>query len=286
MLMQEGRFRDTQLLGPASVAELQRPQVSIYSASDQAYGLGLLLDIRKGVQRVGHEGDVSTYQCWFRLIPAAGVATIIALNARPQVAITIGRHIQDELLGLPAEAPPLKLVDPERTLWARYVGTYLGLRSGLATLQIVNDELVLDWHEEPTTLRALGPRCYTGDRPSGRGTVSVGLVPGDEQPAQFVVVNDDPCRRVELGAQRAPEPGSLDAYAGTYDQDGLSSLTVRAESERLLIGWGSTATDPLFPLGGHRFAFRGGIIEFHVDSEGYVSGITKSEGSLFARVPP
>jgi len=61
MQMNGGRYGGRQVLSPRSVAEMQAVQVDRYTATDAAYGLGFSLDTHKGLRRVSHSGDISTF---------------------------------------------------------------------------------------------------------------------------------------------------------------------------------------------------------------------------------
>jgi CubicO group peptidase (beta-lactamase class C family) len=274
MQMSGGCYRGRRVLLPESVAEMQTIQADMYTATCGGYGLALTVDTYKGVRRVGHEGSISTFGTKLVMVPEAGVAFVFLFNRAPGFwtrAQAIADHAVDKLLGLPAGASPLQAVEPDRALWPRYGGTYLGDWRGLATVQATGDRLTLTWNGEAIPLFALRPDLYAGENAENE-VVSVGLVPGNSAALDYLQVNSSPCRRFQPDPAPVLTPATWPAYSGRYS--GVEKVAVRVDGDRLRLY--SEEVDrwmPLVPLSNTRFASNVGLIEFQVAKDGSVPAL-------------
>ena len=169
MQMNGGRFGETQVLSPESVAEMQRVQADMYTLDGSGYGLTLGSGTYKGVRRVGHGGGISTFVSTFDMVPEAGVA-VIAMANRGDEAFKMGKVIDgilDQLLDLPQEKPEPQPIQADASRWPQYVGSYVGNWRGLATVQVTEDQLVLDLNGEVIPLDSLRTDLYFGRKPEG-----------------------------------------------------------------------------------------------------------------------
>lgn len=285
MQMNQGRFRDRQVLAPGSVAEMQTSQADLYTAAGSGYGLTFSIRTYKGIRRVGHGGGISTFGTSFDMAPQQGVAVILVHNRLADESATaqIVDRVLDQLLDLPEEAPKPQAVEADRSLWPLYTGSYLGDWAGLAGIQVVEDRLLLDWNGQRLPLKALRRDLYFAERPE-QGLVAVGFVPEAEGPTQYVTLNSSPCRRVDLEAAAALDPALAAAYAGTYASE-LDELTLYLEESRLIVRSKQRAVQaPLIAVGEDRFVCQYGLIEFQRSEQGAVAGLTLGRTFAFMRV--
>ncbi|MBI3970871.1 MAG: beta-lactamase family protein [Chloroflexi bacterium] len=211
-----GRFRDRQILSPASVAQMHAIQALDYTPWNGAYGLTFHVGTYKGVRRVGHDGGESSYGARLVLVPDApdgGLGVVLLCNRAHAFRVASQRilmRVMDEALDLPAQAPAPQPVEPDKTCWPQYVGSYLGPMCGLATVREEAGQLVLDWCGEATPLRALRRDLYLA------GGSAVGFVTEPEGPTQFMLLNSHPCRRIEAPTAFVPDADTLASFVGTY----------------------------------------------------------------------
>jgi hypothetical protein len=274
MQMSVGAYRGRQVLSPGSVAEMQTIQADMYTALFGGYGLALAIDRYKGLRRVGHDGSISTFGSKLVMVPEAGTAIVLFFNRAPGFwakAQAIVERALDELLGLPAQAVPPEAVEPDRGVWPRYTGTYLGDWRGLAVVEPAGDRLTLTWNGEAIPLRALRPDLYTGEKADGEA-VSVGFVPEDGKVVEYLEVNSSPCRRFLPDPAPVLKPETWPAYAGKYT--GVEKVAVRVEGDRLYLYSEDVDKEmPLVPLSNTRFACSVGLIDFHVAGDGSVPAL-------------
>lgn len=229
MQMNQGRFDDTQVLSAASVAEMQTPQANLYTTNDSGYGLTFGIETYKSQRVVGHGGAISSFGSQLSMIPAAGVAVVLLFNRTsaqfsPDALVN---SIFDQLLNLPEQTPALQPVEPDSTLWPLYTGSYLGPYSGLAVIQVENNQPILDLNGERIPLKALRNDLYFGQRSGSETPVSVGFIPEEAGPVQYLIVDGSPCQRVERDETFVPDPEVWSAYAGIYEGIGKVQVIVR-----------------------------------------------------------
>jgi hypothetical protein len=191
--------------------------------------------------------------------------------------------IFDQLLDLPQAAPKPQAIEPGRSLWPRYVGSYVGIWTGLATIQTVDDRLTLDLNGEVVPLEALKQNLYFGFKSGSEEPTSVGFVPDATGPIQFIMVDGAPAERIQLDAAFVPDPATWAAYAGTYG--GMDRLTVSVEDGRLFIAsafYGKRV--PCTPLDNRRFASEYGLVEFQVAQDGTVPALKVAKAIVHPRV--
>jgi CubicO group peptidase (beta-lactamase class C family) len=270
MQMNHGRFRDRQVLTPESVAEMQKLQATRYTTPGAGYGLALNVDVYKGIHRIWHEGSISTFGSRLVMMPESGTAVALLFNRAPGFwtraeAITDG--VMDQLLALPERVPQPEAVAPDRSLWSRFTGSYLGDWRGLATVAVIQDHLTLNWNGELLPLIALGADLYTGQRHRSGERVSVGFVQELEGPVQYILVNSSPCKRFMPEPFGVPEPDAWKAFAGRYA--GVEKMAVRVQDDQLFVYSEDVDKEmPCVPLGKTCFACDVGLVEFNVAQDG------------------
>jgi CubicO group peptidase (beta-lactamase class C family) len=270
MQVDQGRFRGRRVLVPESVAAMQKVQVDQFTAANAGYGLALVVDTYKGIRRVGHEGSISTFGSKLVMVPDAGVAVVLLFNRAPGFwarAEAISDGVLDQLLDLPPTAPAPQAIEPDRSLWPRYSGAYLGDWRGLAVVQAAAGQLTLNWNGETLPLNALRKDLYFAQRPGDSETVSVGFILEGEEPVQYVQVNSSPCRRFQPDVSWSPAPETWRAFAGQYS--GVEKLVFRVQGEQLWVYSEEVDQEmPCVPLSNTCFASDIGLIEFHVAADG------------------
>ncbi|MBN1137785.1 MAG: serine hydrolase [Anaerolineae bacterium] len=276
MQMNGGRFGGRQILSPQSVAEMQAAQVDRYTTTDAAYGLGFFLDTYKGLRRVSHSGDISTFGSQLAMIPSAGVAVALLVNRTAGFWSKMDEIVDgllDRLLGLPPGPPPEPpAVEPERSAWPRYAGSYLGDWCGVATIRAGADRLSLDWNGAIIPLSAYRRDVYFGHKPGSGATVSVGFVPEGKKAARYLMLNSTPCERFKPDRSFRPDPAAWAAYAGRYTGD--DTLTIRVQGGRLLVHSENEGLEmPSVTLSNTRFACDVGLLEFQVAADGSVPSL-------------
>lgn len=303
--LQAGRFRDESLLSPTSVALMHTPQVSLYTVSDEGYGLTFRTERYKGVRLLRHHGLFMCYSSIFYLAPDHGVGVSILFNsiAAPVGAETLAKSIFDELLALPSEQPdwPVSSApsgpmgglsgteDPSE--WSRLTGEYLGLNAGLATIAVVEGHLTLDLNGTVVPLQRHAPHIYFGRSPKSGALLSVGFVPSSGSvpssvPAvpHYLLVNGSLFERFVRDAQYRPDPMLFASYAGVYVGE-TGTLVVTTEQGILVVR--SPEDDSVArctALGPTSFVGALGLIEFTIEENGQVTGLTRGRFYPFRRV--
>jgi Domain of unknown function (DUF3471) len=270
MQMNKGSFRDTQVLTPASVAEMRRPQADLYTTMESSYGLTFFIDTYKGLRRVWHDGGISSFVSHFRMIPEANTAVIVLFNRGAGNFMKFVRQIFDQILGLPRENEQPRAIEPDRSLWSRYAGTYLGPYAGLATIEISDDQLTLDFNGQNMPLQARRDDLYFFSVPESEQITSVGFIPEEDGTTRYIMVNSNVCERVERDPAFAPDPANWSTLTGTYTGE-IGKWEVRLEGNQLfiVIKKGGDETKILCtPLSNTCFAGGFGVIEFSTTEDG------------------
>ena len=275
MQMNHGRFRDRQVLTPESVAEIQKVQVIKCTTPGAGYGLAMNIDAYKGIRRIWHEGSISTFGSRLVMMPESGTAVALLFNRAPGFwsrAEAITDRILDQLLALPERAPQPEAIAPDRSLWSRLAGSYLGDWRGLASVAVTEGQLTLNWNGEVLPLSALRSDLYYGHRHGNGETVSVGFVQELDGPVQYIQVNSSPCRRFGPEPCWVPEPDTWRAFAGRYA--GVEKITVRVQDDRLFAYLEHVDKEmPCVPLSNTCFACDVGLVEFDVAQDGKVPSL-------------
>jgi CubicO group peptidase (beta-lactamase class C family) len=286
MQLNEGRFAGAQILSPDSVAEMQRAHADLYTPSGAGYGLTLVTQTCKGVRRVGHNGAISTFFSTLDMVPASKVA-VITLSNRADESFQVGQIVDgilDQLLDLPETAPQAQPVAPDRSRWPAYVGTYVGDWRGCATVRVSDDQLILDTDDGSIPLHALRDDLYVGQKPEGKERVSVGFIPEESGPTQYILLNTAPCKRAEIDAAPEVDVAAWEAYVGQYHLP-FDTVIVRIEGKALFAYTQARNEEvQLMPLGDVRFSSKYGVIEFLVAEDGTVTGLQVGSAVTFPRV--
>ena len=285
MQMSQGRFHNRQILSPASIAEMQAPYADLYTLNNSGYGLTFGTENYKGQRVIGHTGGISSFISRFSMIPAEGAAVILLFNriAADFDSDRIINTLFDQLLNLPEEAPTPEPVEPERSLWSRYSGSYLGPYSGLAVIEQENNQLILTFNGERIPLQALRKDLYFGQRPDNQAPISVGFIPEETGATQYIMVDGSPCKRIERNPAFQPNPEAWQAYAGTYE--GIDSVQIRLRDGALFIYPRQLSKEMrAVPIDNTRFACDWCNFEFLPDEQGNFTKLKLADTWTLSRV--
>ncbi|HEX6291096.1 MAG TPA: serine hydrolase domain-containing protein [Herpetosiphonaceae bacterium] len=265
MHLNQGRFQDTALLTPESVALMHTPQASRYRLGYEAgYGLGFYTGHYKGVRHVTHGGMLESYNCLLTLFPQRELAVILQCNYEDgsDMGSLVGA-LYNELLDLPAARFQPAAVAPDRSAWPRYVGTYLSVHSGLATIEIVDDQLMLELNGETMPLTAVEGGLYH------TGSTYVGFVAEASGPVQYVMIDSEPYRRFARDHSFVPDVGAWAAYTGAYAvwEIDPTPIKIRIADDRLHMQWWGDEV-VCTPLTATSFISPRGLIEFEPAEDG------------------
>lgn len=301
-LMNRGRSGGKYVLSPGSVSEMRTVQAEMYTPRRTGYGLTLRSEDYKGTRRVWHDGMIDTYRTKFAMIPDAKLAVIMQYNRIAGEAVFQGiiDGVFDEVLDLPQEPTALEVVEPDRSLWPLYAGSYVGSIAGLIMIGVTEGQLELDTHGRKISLQPAGQGVYSGPAPDREGRVTVGFVPEESGPVRYVVYNGgpSPLKRFERDPAWAPDVDAWRSYVGAYTGmlDGQAlRVEIGLEEERLTIrfSWFDVASrawldheEACIPLDNTRFASTWGSMRFVVGERGAqtlrfwdVSTFTRDESS-------
>ncbi len=283
MHMQQGVFQGQHILSPESVQEMHKPQTSLYTPEDDAYGLTFFLKTYKGLQQVWHDGGISTFGSRLALLPEKGTAVIMTFNRWLTTVDALTEDIFDALLNLPKQRTEPQIVEPDRSLWSNYCGTYLGQWRGLAKIVEENDRLMLQQNDTIIPLQAVRKDLYIGQDAADKTLIPVGFPPSSG-PTPCIYVNSFVHLRTELTT--VPDPGRWKSYEGIYALEGIDTYTVRlAENELRIYSKNDNLELVLTPVDATRFGCTSwGIFEFLTTENGEVSAVKQGPSWIFQRV--
>ncbi len=282
MHMQQGTFQGQPVLTPESVQEMHKMQASLYTLEDTAYGLTFFLKTYKGIQQIWHDGGISRFGSRLALLPETGTAVIMTFSRWLPTADVVTEYIFDTLLTLPKQQAEPQRIEPDRSLWSNYTGTYLGQWRGLAKIEVVNDHLSLQQNDTVIPLQAIHNDLYVAHVDNDKTLIPVGFPPCHGL-AQYIYINSFVHKRAELTT--APNPNKWKDYEGTYALEGLDTYTIHVAEDGLRI---YSKTDnleiALTPVDATRFGCRWGLFEFLIDDKDAVFAVKQGPTWIFKRV--
>ncbi|HLX39527.1 MAG TPA: serine hydrolase domain-containing protein [Ktedonobacteraceae bacterium] len=283
MHMQQGLFQGQRMLTPESVREMHRPQASLYTPDDSAYGLTFHVKTCKGMQQVGHDGGISTFGSRLAMFPEKGTAVIMTFNRWLPTVDTVTEYIFDSLLNLPEQQPEPQMIEPDRSFWSNYCGTYLGQWRGLAKIEAEDDHLVLKQNDTIIPLQAMRNDLYIGHSADDKTLIPVGFPPSAGL-TPSIYVNSFVHKREELTT--TPDPGRWNSYEGIFALEGLDTYTVRIVDDELRIySKNDNLESVLTPVDATRFGCSWGIFEFLIADKGNINAVKQGPSWIFERVP-
>src|SRR5215467_14479059 len=229
MHMCGGDFHETHILSPEAVIQMHAQQSQSYTVSGSGYGITFMIYAYKGLQLVGHDGDINTFLCKFVMVPDARTAIIIIVNRYEIDPTSLTKQILDQLFDLPAETPQIQEIEPERSIWPQYVGTYLG-PFGLTTISVEEDQLMLDFNGQKAALQASRKNLYFSRHPESEETYSVYFLPEETGLVQYVMVEEFRFKRIKRESLSAPDPAIWPAFVGTYRDFDTLTISIKDDS--------------------------------------------------------
>jgi len=204
----------------------------------------------------------------FTLYPEERVAIVAVTNDNAFDLEVVLHPIFDELLHLPEDTPPPRVIAPNTALWPGYTGSYLNPAWGLATIVLDGERLTLDLNGDRTPLDAVKDDLYY----SPQAGWSVGFVRAEKGPAPHITigqVGSQPFRRVVLDAAFSPNPAAWRRFVGQYEEFASDPypITVRMEDDALVIDWMGESV-PCIPLSSTSFVGAKGLFEFETAEDG------------------
>lgn len=284
MQMNKGMFEGKHILSPESVQAMQQPQVMLQTLDDTGYGLTLATHRYKGIHTIGHDGGITAFVCKFLMAPDSGAAVIMLMNRGGLDIDGLTNNILDNLLDLPQQSSQPQAVEPDRSLWPLYEGSYLGNWTGLAKIQAVNDTLVLTLNGQNIPLQALNNDTYFMQRKDGENSISVGFVREGNSPVQYLMLNGSPLRRVDAIGDGENYPADWTKYAGTYANPSLDTYDVVLRNDQLYIYSHVDGIEiSAIAIGARLFATRWGIFEFLENEQGEITAMEQAKQWHFER---
>jgi CubicO group peptidase (beta-lactamase class C family) len=277
--LHQGRFREKSILSPQSAAKMHTPFADEYVLADSRYGLTLKTLSYKGLKCVEHNGEFGTFGCHLAFVPDRRLACVLMLNRIPSKAAPLVYLLLDSLLDLPKEVAKPQAIEPDRTLWENYAGTYLGNRTGIARISIENNQLTLMLNGQTIPLQAYRTNLYAGQRQGNDKMISVGFIPEEVGPTQYLMIDGSSkvCKRVILDTHFVPDPSLWISYVGRYQSDDGEVITIRIVGNQLMLHFRDSDTieeeGSCLPVDATRFVWERGLLEFQVAQDGSVPEI-------------
>jgi len=284
MQMNGGGFAGQRVLSAGAVNEMQRPQADLHNAHGNTFGLTFFLPMYKGKRQVQRDGDIQSYHCMFTLYPEERVAVVAVTNDNAFDLEAVLHPIFDELLHLPEDTPPPRVIAPNTALWPDYTGSYLNPAWGLATIVADGGLLTLDLNGERTPLDAVKDDLYYSPQTGW----SVGFVRAEQGPAHYITIGQagsQPFRRVVLDPAFSPDPAAWRRFVGRYEEftGDPYPITVRVEDDALVIDWMGESV-PCIPLSSTSFVGAKGLFEFETVEDGSFPALRVWKNFLNRRV--
>jgi CubicO group peptidase (beta-lactamase class C family) len=270
MYLNHGSFHGQRILLPETIRDAQTSLVRLWTLRNEGYGLAFATEEYKGVSLARHNGGGrGSYGACFYLAPGEHVG-VIALANRPGV-IGLLHEIFEMLFDPPGSMLSQPAPAPDRAFWRRCVGSYLGQLTGLVTIRLVSDHLMLARNGKEFTLRQMDENGFVGDAVDGE-QIAIGFPGSESDEAPYVVLDDGPCQRVAAPPVIPPNPALWQTYVGTYrlPEAALvndSTFVVALSNGAISLTWKGT-TVPCIPLEGDLFACDFGLISFTAATEG------------------
>lgn len=188
---------------------------------------------------------------------------------------------------MPVQQP----IRPDPDAWGYYTGTYLGARSGLATVTVEDGQLKLTRNHQTIRLEAYQPGVFTGHPSESPALVTAAFISAAPTQAQYLIINRALHERIEQDAGFTPDPRAWQRYIGQYrnrEDEAAETITIRLEGDRLLLHLldndGDEMEEPLAPLDATRFYWSRGVIEFQHAPDGSVPALIAMHVYTFKRV--
>ena len=257
----------------AFVAEEQKP-VAFSSGSGHGYGLGLMIDDRRGVRQVDHSGSTAGYLAHLARYPDQHVSVAVLCNVSNAGATQRAYDVADlylaeraQLKSHPQAAYTLKPDD-----LAPAEGLYRSNPDGRA-LSIARDSGTLRLERGPALIAQSGTRFVT----EGGDTFEW------DRPGHLRVSNRYDIIEYERVSTAKPTLDELRPLAGTYaNAEAETTFVVATQANGLVMKQRPDKTIQLTPIYKDAFAAPPlGMVIFRRDGAGRVTGLTVSQDRVW-----
>ncbi|MGE0814705.1 MAG: serine hydrolase domain-containing protein [Vicinamibacterales bacterium] len=266
----------------ADVAAMQTP-TAFSGGSGHGYGLGLMLDTRRGVRQIDHSGSTAGYLAHLVRYPDQGVAVAVLCNVDSAAATQKAYEVADLYLARTTTlAPPIAarhtLTAPEL---ARVEGLYRSRLDG-RPVAIVRDGATLRLDRGPALHAQSATQFETA---SGQSWTFDGTGHARSSDRYDVVDYD------KVPAAAAPSAAARAALAGRYTSDEVeTTLEVVDDGGTLVVTRRPDTRLPLTPVYADAFTAPGlGLVIVRRDAAGAVTALSVVQDRVwdlrFARQP-
>ena len=141
------------------------------------------------------------------------IFALILMVSRISFMKRLVRELLDQLLDMPSMSPQRPdTTNSERTLWPRYIGSFLGARAGLALISVEDNKLVLELNNQRLSLQEHSENVYFGYLPDSRSEIAVGFISEAMKPVRYIAIDEKLCERFD----RDPFFSPKSALVGTF----------------------------------------------------------------------
>lgn len=199
--LNRGKVGDKQLLKLETIDLMHQPIFHLPNAAQSFFGLAISGRIYKNIRQLGHMGGLGAYGSRMVFAPDTGCGVVIVFNWKDEIGEEPDRlvdEILDQLLKRSPGVPQPATVDPDKTLWESYSGTFSNPEVGEIVITEKDGQLIVTARGITVTLQALRPNLYYADLPPGLGfpRVAVGFIHEKDGTVRYITVNEQLCERL------------------------------------------------------------------------------------------
>ena len=287
LLKWQENFRNP-VVGDAAMLRDMQTSAVLANGDTTGYGLGLSMELQRGLRLVGHAGADAGYRAYTGRFPDQGLAVAVLCNAAPSnpselAARMAAVYLKDSVPSTPA--PVAATTKPTVAELSRIAGLFVNPTTGNVTYVSVKGADLIVGRTEGPVLTPVGPRRFwlapqrTEWTFAPNGDVTVAFR-GSPPRKPVTLVRREPVR---------PSPAALAAYTGRYVSEELG-VTYAVSAADTALRFRTGVTDPFmaFPAYGDTFLGRA-MVEFTRDASNRITGLLMSTGRVrkirFARLP-
>jgi hypothetical protein len=262
-------FWSPRIADASFVAEEQKP-IAFSSGSGHGYGLGLMIDERRGVRQIDHSGSTAGYLAHLARYPDQHVSVAVLCNVGNAGATQRAYDVADVYLAERAKLEPAPrgsyTLKPED--FERMEGLYRSNPDG-RVLAIVNDSGALRLDRGPALIAQSGTRFVAAN---GGDTFE------SDRPRHLRVSNRYDIIEYERVMPAKPTPDDLQPLAGTYgNSEAETTFAVASEGDGLVMKQRPDRIIRLTPIYKDAFAAPPlGMVIFRRDGTGRITALTVS----------
>jgi CubicO group peptidase (beta-lactamase class C family) len=255
MQMNQGIFRNNEVLTSKSIKEMHKVQAKQYTTFNSGMGLSFFFGEHRGTRLVRHFGGIGSFNSALLMAPDQKISAILLHNRPLPTSLSIIGKVMDSLLEQKDQkrSLPAKGIEKKTTKWEMHRGTYIGNDIGLAEITVEEDQLILNLNHERMVLTPFNEGVYRANDESGKQRASVGFIPEENDKTKYIMINKCPCSRYEADVPFL-SPDSLKKYIGEYRHCNLLTLTVEMKNGKLVALDEQGEEGELFPIGEDFFA--------------------------------